>query len=442
MVVTVNVVEFISAHADYASLIVFALCIVLFVLDKLPMATTAILGCAVMVVLGIGSFSDAFGSFASSTVVMLVGVLVIGMAMDESGLASKLGNVIVKASKGSERKLMLVSFVVAFLMSTFMTNVSVLAIFIPIIFSLGKSNKQIRPRNLIIPLTLAVNSGGITTLVGSSQQMTAQGLLEEYGYKTFGVFDLAPYGLIVGVLFLLYSLFVGYPLGKRIWGDREDGEYSGKLKEHNTEVKTSKLVSMCVIFALTVFFYIVQKIPFTDIEVKPHITSTFGALACIATGCISQKKAVTELNWDIVGRLAACLGLAKVLESAGGIKLISEGFMHLVGNDMAPFAIFAILVLFSWAVSLVISNSTAISIALLVVISIAPQLGLNVPAYAMGIVFASSMGCTCPLSGSTWGISMAAGYRFKDYLKYGIAVDLLGVAAVLIAVPAIMGLTA
>ena len=55
------------------SLIIFILCIILFVIDKLPMATTAILGCAVMVIAGVCDFKTAFGQFASSTVILTIG---------------------------------------------------------------------------------------------------------------------------------------------------------------------------------------------------------------------------------------------------------------------------------------------------------------------------------------------------------------------------------
>ena len=60
------------------SLLIFVFCIVLFIWDKLPMATTAILGCVLMVILGVCDFKTAFGQFSSSTVVLTVGVMVIG----------------------------------------------------------------------------------------------------------------------------------------------------------------------------------------------------------------------------------------------------------------------------------------------------------------------------------------------------------------------------
>ncbi len=426
---------------DVLSLILFVLCIILFVWDKLPMATSAILGCAAMVLFGVCDFKTAFGEFSNSTVLMLIGVSVMGAAVEETGMAEKISNVIMRFSKNSERTLIVISFLIAALLSTFLTNVTVLAIFIPIIFALSKTNARINPLNIVIPLTVAVNVGGISTLVGSSQQMTAQGLLEEYGYQTFAVFDFTLYGVLLAIALLAYILLVGYPLGKRIWGNRENkSDYNNAaLVEKNVDVK--KCVAIGIIFVITLILYITQKIPFTSISVAPHLTSTFAALACIITGCISQKKAIASVNWNIVGRLAACLGLAKALSAAGGIDLIADGFMKLTGAWMSPMILFVVLVLLAQVVSLFISNSTAISVALLVVMSIAPQLGLNVPAYAMGIVLSSSMGASCPLSGSTWGISMAAGYQFKDYFKYGALMDLLAFIVIIIAVPLTMGLT-
>ena len=73
--------------------------------------------------------------------------------------------------------------------------------------------------------------------------------------------------------------------------------------------------------------------------------------------------------------------------------------------------------------------------------AIANEMSLNVPAFAMGIIFGASMGCCCPLSGSTWGISMAAGYKFKDYFRYGVWIDALGYIATIIMIPLIMNLT-
>ena len=174
---------------DVLSLIIFALCIVLFIIDKLPMATTAILGCAVMVICGVCDFKTAFGQFASSTVILTIGVMIIGAAIAETGLAAYVGKWITDKAKGSETGLIAGTYIASAIMSAFLTNSAVLAIFIPIILGLAKEDRRIRAKNLIMPIAYGCVIGGVSTLVGSTQQMTAQGLLEEGGFKTFGTFD-------------------------------------------------------------------------------------------------------------------------------------------------------------------------------------------------------------------------------------------------------------
>ena len=129
---------------DILSLIIFVFCIALFVWDKLPMATTAILGCVLMVIFGVCDFKVAFGQFASSTVVLTIGVMIIGTALSETGLAANVGAWIVRVSKGSETKLIIGTYLVSAFMSAFLTNSAVLAIFIPIIMGLSTSNKSLK----------------------------------------------------------------------------------------------------------------------------------------------------------------------------------------------------------------------------------------------------------------------------------------------------------
>ena len=57
------------------------------------MATSAILGCALMVMFGVCDFQTAFGQMASGTVIMLIGVMVTGAAVSECGLASYIGGI-------------------------------------------------------------------------------------------------------------------------------------------------------------------------------------------------------------------------------------------------------------------------------------------------------------------------------------------------------------
>lgn len=418
---------------DVISLFVFIGCIVLFVWDRLPMATTAILGCVAMVVLGVCDFKTAFGQFASNTVILTIGVMIIGSAISEVGLAEVIGKWIVRISKGSETKLMIATYLVAAVMSAFLTNSAVLAMFIPIIMGVSKANPQIKAKNLIMPITFACIIGGASTLVGSTQQMTAQGLLEDAGERTFGIFDFSLVGGILALLGLVYCLLIGRKRGEKIWGNREDID-SLEIKAETRTYDVKKMIIMACIFVAMVFLYITEWVPLA-------VTSTSAALLCIITGCISQKKAFSSVNWDVVGRLGACLGIAKGLITSGGSALVGKWFQTLVGDSISPFLLFCILILMVQITGELITDSTAIVMVLPIVISIAPQLGLNTYAYALGITLAVAVGYSTPLGSSTLGMAMSAGYKFRDFFRYSIWFDILAYLTIIITVPLIYGLT-
>lgn len=194
------------------------------------------------------------------------------------------------------------------------------------------------------------------------------------------------------------------------------------------------MIIMACIFAATVVLYITEWLPLA-------ITSTSAAVLCIITGCITQKKAIASVNWNIVGRLAGCLGLAKALEAAGGTKIIADTFANLVGSNLSPYMLFAILVLLVLVVSEFVSNSTAILIVLPIVLAIAPELGLNPYTFALGITLASGICVSNPLASSTLGMSMTVGYKFNDYFKYGVFMDMISYATIIILIPLLYSLT-
>ncbi len=417
---------------DVLSLVVFAVAIVVFVMDKLPMATSAILGCIAMVVLGVCDFGTAFGSFASSTVLLLIGILIVGSAMVETGVAAACGRVLNKLSGSNERVLIAVSYLISCALSAFLTNATVLAIFMPIIMGMTTRDKRLNHMNIILPVLLGTAMGGICTLVGSSQQLTANGLIEELGYS-MEIFTMAPVGLVLVLAGLLYILFVGYPLGKRIWGGRENVEVTIEAEQY-VEPDKRKFVTMCVILAGMIVSYVLAVIP-------PAVTALAAALACIIFGCIPQKKAFAQVNWDVVFRLAGCLGLAAALKAGGGIDLLSRLMNDLIGGSVSPFALLVFVALSTQILSLVISNSTAILLVLPIALSMAQPLGLNPIPYALAAAYGSSMGLCSPLSGSTNAMSMAAGYKFRDYIKYGLLFDVISILVVIVFIPIFFSLT-
>lgn len=415
------------------SIVIFLFMVGLLIWDRLPMAASAILGSALMVVFGVCDLETVLAPFASDTIVLTVGVMIIGASVSETGLADLIGEKVVQMSRGSERRLIFGAYFTAAIMSMFLTNSAVLAIFIPIMTGLSTQDGKIQAKNLIMPIAIACVLGGGATLAGSTQQLVAQGFLKDLNIRTFSMFDLTPVGFSLVIIGGVYCLLIGYPRGKKIWGNEvlSGGETrTAERRRYNHR----KIGCMIGIFAFTVVFYITSWIPLA-------LTSTLGALLCIITGCITQEKALQEVNWSVVGRLGGCLGAAAAMEAGGGIQIISDFFSRFIGSTVNPYVLFVIFVFITQFITQFVSASVALTLILPILISIVHPLGLNTYAYVLGATLISPVLLSNPLASTALGFSMTAGYGFRDYFRYSIFLDLIGLVTVCVMVPAFYGLT-
>lgn len=409
-------------------LAILGICILLFLINKLNMTLVAVGGMAAMVLFGVCGFDDAFAKLGSDTVVLMASMMVVGKAVYETGLAYLAGGHIVRLAGGSERMLCVVSTCGTALISSMLSNVATMAIMISVIAAICESERHISFKRVLLPVGMGAVIGGSVTLVGSTPQLTAQGILESMTEISFSFFDFTPVGLLVVLLLTLYVGFVGYPISKRLWpGTGEicaapDGGEAVPAGDRRGMIKSG------VIFLLTMASFSLELIPLA-------LTALLAALACVLTGCIDHKRAIQAIEWDLCLRLAACLSLAEAISVSGGDKLIADALMRIVSPDSNPWLIFALLVLFSQTLTQFISNSTVIVIFLPIAISMCEGLGYNVMPFAVGITMASSMAVATPMANGTIAMALVAGYEFSDYAKYAGLMTIISYIAIVSLVP-------
>ena len=424
------------------SLIIFAICVVLFIWNKLPISVTALLGLTAMVLTGVVSFSDGFKNFGCSTIVLICAMMVVGKATFNTGLAQVVGEKVIGLARGNERLIVIIATALTAVASAFLSNIATLAIMISILTGICAGNKNVKFMNVILPVSMAAVLGGAATLIGSTTQLTAQGILEEYlgagnGF-TFSTF-IIPGAIIIAVL-VVYAGFIGYPLGKKIWGNRP--EYNETLaNESNEDLPTpdkKKMIIMSVIFILTVIMFVLcDQIKLIIPNFNIAMVSIISALACILTKCIDHKAAIKSVNWTLAIWFCASLGMAAGLEKSGGGELLANWFIGLFGENISPFALYAAFLILVVVMTQFLSNSTVLAIILPIVFSLTGNMGLNTFSYAVGLTIAGAMAVATPLANTTIGMSMVAKYKFSDYFKYAGPMTLLAMLILLFLVPVI-----
>jgi di/tricarboxylate transporter len=157
--------------------------IVLWILEPISHAVTALIGCYLFWVLDVAKFSVAFSGFASTTPWILFGGLLIGEASSRTGLAKRLGYVILRKTGTSYSRLLLgviiLSFLINFLVPAGPARVSVIApILVGILAAFNFSNRGNAAKGLFLVMSYTSVLFDKMIMSGASALLT-RGIIEE-----------------------------------------------------------------------------------------------------------------------------------------------------------------------------------------------------------------------------------------------------------------------
>ena len=191
-------------------LLLFLLCggLVLFALEWLPIEVTALSILGVLMVTGIVTVDQALSGFSNKAVIAIGCLLVLSHALTRTGLIAVAAERL--ADWAGERYWLGVGvlLVAVALLSGFLNNTAVVAIFIPLVLDFCR-RRGMSPSKLLLPLSYASIFGGTLTLIGTSTNLLVSSIAQEAGQPPFGMFEFLPVGSVFLVLGLSYTLFFG-----------------------------------------------------------------------------------------------------------------------------------------------------------------------------------------------------------------------------------------
>ncbi len=199
-----------------ALFVVIASAMVLFVWGRWRYDIVALLALLAAVYLGIVAPHEAFTGFGHPAVITVAAVLVIGRALQVSGLVDQLVRWIAPASRSALLQTATAGGLAATL-SAFMNNVGALALMLPV--AIRNAHRAGRsPSLVLLPLSFATLLGGLVTLIGTPPNIVIASARERAVGTPFQMFDFSPVGLAVAAVGLLYLAIVGWrliPRGRR-----------------------------------------------------------------------------------------------------------------------------------------------------------------------------------------------------------------------------------
>lgn len=217
------------------TLITLALVLGSLVLTRVSADLVLMTALAFLLIAGILSPAGALAGFANPGVITIATLYVVAAGLKETGAVQWIARRLLghpKTEKGAQLRMLAPTGI----LSAFMNNTAVVAMFIPAIQDWAQ-RLGISASKLLLPLSYAAILGGTCTLIGTSTNLVINGMLQSRLDIQLGLFELAWVGvplLLAGGAFLVL-------LGSRLLPDRGGmREELDQVREYGVEVEVAR----------------------------------------------------------------------------------------------------------------------------------------------------------------------------------------------------------
>lgn len=155
----------------------------------------------------------------------------------------------------------------------------------------------------------------------------------------------------------------------------------------------------------------------------------------ILTGVLSVEEIYRHIEWPVVVLLGSMIPLGAALETSGGTELIA-GTLVALTEGLPAWAVLTVLMVVTMTLSDVLNNTATTIVAAPVAIGMAKTLGVNADPFLMAVAVAASCAFLTPIGHKNNTLILGpGGYRFGDYWRMGLPLEILIVA---VSIPAIL----
>ncbi len=216
---------------------VLILALALFAWGRIRHDFVALISLCILLIFGIIDPDEAFNGFGHPAVITVAAVLVIGKALEFSGVVDLLGKWVMKIGTNLQLQIFSLSVLVA-VASAFMNNVGALAITMPIAIHMARKNGN-PPSYFMMPIAFASLLGGMTTLIGTPPNIIIATFRADETGEPFGMFNFSPVGVALTIAGVAFITLLGWRLIPKRAAKKSDAELFD-IDDYITEVEVTK----------------------------------------------------------------------------------------------------------------------------------------------------------------------------------------------------------
>ena len=155
----------------------------------------------------------------------------------------------------------------------------------------------------------------------------------------------------------------------------------------------------------------------------------------VALDIVPIRNVYDHIEWPVIVLLGSMIPLGMALERVGGADLIAGEIVHLAG-DLPDWVVLTVLMVIIMTLSDLLNNTATAIIGAPIALDIADRLDANPDGFLMAVAIAASCAFLTPIGHKNNTLIMGpGGYRFGDYWRMGLPLEVLVIA---VAVPVIL----
>ncbi len=181
----------------WLTLAVIGLAVAAMARDRASPATALLSAVIVLLVAGVLTPARAFAGFSNPAPITVAALYVLARAVEKSGVLQPVVSGLL-GRDGSQRGALARLTVPVAAASAFLNNTPIVAMLVPQVTDWAERSGR-SPSRYLMPLSFAAILGGVVTLIGTSTNLVASGLLQAHGMRPLGMFELTRVGLPVAL---------------------------------------------------------------------------------------------------------------------------------------------------------------------------------------------------------------------------------------------------
>lgn len=221
------------------------------------------------------------------------------------------------------------------------------------------------------------------------------------------------------------------------WGDSKIFYLTSFIRDYRTTGTFWKKWLAFIILILMVIGTTVGK--FIDspsgIKFDMFYFSAIAAILLIWMKIMPQQKYTKAISWDVLITIACAFAISKAMQNSGAAEAMARTTINF-SKSLGPWGVLAALYIITSIFTEIITNNAAAALVFPIALAAANQLNVDPKPFFVTIAIAASASFSTPIGYQTNLIVQAIGnYKFSDYLKIGLPLNLLAFIISMLLIP-------